>query len=75
MRAQNGYRQSSLAFLQDSCDLADMFQKLGVTVSVNDFVEIEDHEKIHEVKEALIEAEVEPAEVESDEGQAPVSAK
>ena len=55
--------------------MAGMFQKLGVTVSVNDYVEIEDHEQIHEEQEALIEAEVEPAEVESDEDQAPVSAK
>ena len=52
-----------------------MFQKLGITVSVDDYVEIEDHEQIHEEQEALIEAEVEPAEVESDEDQAPVSAK
>ena len=61
LRAQNDYRQSSLAFQHDSWDMAGMFQKLGVTVSVNDYVEIEDHEQIHEVKEALIEAEVEPA--------------
>ena len=32
-------------------------------------------EQIHEEQEALIEAEVEPADVESDEDQAPVSAK
>ena len=75
MRAQNDYRQSSLSFQQDCYDLADVFQKLGVTVSVDDYVEIEDYEQIHEEQEALIEAEVEPAEVESDEGQAPVSAK
>ena len=75
LRAQNDYRQSSLSFQQDCYDLADVFQKLGVTVSVDDYVEIEDYEQIHEEQEALIEAEVEPAEVESDEDQAPVSAK
>ena len=52
-----------------------MFQKLGVTVRVEDYVEIEDHEQIHEDQEALVEAEVEPAEVESDEDQASVGAK
>ena len=75
MRAQTDYLQSILAFQQDCCDLADVFQKLGVTVSVDNYVEIKDHEQIHEEQEALIEADVEPAEVESDEDQAPVSAK
>ena len=51
------------------------FLKLGVTVIMDDYVEIGYHEQIHEEQEALIEAEVEPAEVESDEDQAPVSAK
>ena len=54
--AQNDYRQSSLAFQQDCYDLDDMFQKLGVTVSMDDHDEIEDHERIQEEKEALIEA-------------------
>ena len=36
---------------------------------------IKDHEQIHEEQEALNRAEAEPAEVESDEDQAPVSAK
>ena len=40
-----------------------------------DYGKIEDHEQIYEEQEALIEAEVEPAEVKSDEDQAPVSAK
>ena len=52
-----------------------MFQKVCVTVSVDDYVETEDHKQIHEEQEALIEPEVEPAEVESGEDQAPVSAK
>ena len=63
MRAQNDYRQPSLAFQQDFCNLAGMFQKLWVSVSVEDYVEIEDHEQIHEEREALIEAEAEPADV------------
>ena len=42
---------------------------------MDDYVEIEDHEQINEEQEHLIEAEVEPAEVKSDEDQAPVSAK
>ena len=54
--AQNDYRQSSLAFQQACYDLDDMFQKLGVTVSMNDYVEIDDHEQIQEEQEALIEA-------------------
>ena len=52
-----------------------MFRGLGVTVSVDDYVEIEDHEQIHEEQEDMIEAEVNPAEVDRDEDQAPVSAK
>ena len=48
LRAQTDYLQSILAFQQDCCDLADVFQKLGVTVSVDDYVEIEDHEQITE---------------------------
>ena len=36
---------------------------------------IKDHEQIHEEQEALNRAEAEPAEVESDEDQAPFSAK
>ena len=54
-RAQKDYRQSSLAFQQDCCDLADMFQKLSITVSVDDYVEIDDHEQIHEEQEAMVE--------------------
>ena len=56
--AQNGYRKSSLAFQQDFCYLDAVFllegearcmiQKLGVSVSVEDYVEIEDHNQIHE---------------------------
>ena len=51
-----------------------MFQKLGVIVSVENYVEIEDHEQVHEEQEDLIEAGAESAEVESDEDQVPVSA-
>ena len=51
------------------------FKNLGVSVSVQNCVEILDHKKIHEEQDALIEAEAEPAEVKNDEGQAPVSAK
>uniref|UniRef100_M4BLZ6 Uncharacterized protein n=1 Tax=Hyaloperonospora arabidopsidis (strain Emoy2) TaxID=559515 RepID=M4BLZ6_HYAAE len=40
-----------------------------------DYVETEDHEQIHEDQDAFIEAEVKSAKVESDEDQAPVSAK
>ena len=40
-----------------------------------DYGEIEDHEQIYEEQAALIEAELEPAEVKSDEDQSPVSAK
>ena len=75
LRAQNDYRQSSISFEQDCCDMADMFQKLGVTFSVDDYIEIEHHEQIHKEQDALIEAEVEPAEVERYEDQAPVSAE
>ena len=74
-RAQNDYRQLSIAYEQDRCDLADKFYKLVVTVSVDDYAEIEDHEQTHEEQEALIEAEVELTEVESDEDEAHVSAK
>ena len=42
---------------------------------MDDYVEIGYHEQIHEEQEALFKAEVEPAEVESDEDQAPVSSK
>ncbi|CAI5732649.1 unnamed protein product [Hyaloperonospora brassicae] len=49
--------------------------QLSVTVCVDDYVEIEDRRQIYEEQEALIETEVEPAEVESDKDQAPVSAK
>ena len=52
-----------------------MIKILGVSVSVQNYFEIEDHEQIHEEQEALTEAEAEPAEVESDEDQALVSAK
>ena len=52
-----------------------MFRGLGVTVSVDDYVEIEDHEQIHEEQEDMIEAEVNLAEVDRDEDQAPVSTK
>ena len=44
-----------------------MLQNIGVAVRVNDYVEIEDHEQIQEVREALIGAEVEPAEFERGE--------
>ena len=43
------------------------FKKLGVTVGVDDYVEIENHDHINDEQEALIEAEMYPAEVESDE--------
>ena len=52
-----------------------MIKPLGVSVSVQNYVEILDHEKIHEEQDALIEAETKPGEVESDEDQAPVRAK
>ena len=41
---------------------------------MENYVEIKDHEQIHEEQEDLIEAEAESAEVESDEDQVPVSA-
>ena len=52
-----------------------MIRNLGIIVSVQDYVEIKDHEKIHEEQNAPIKAKAEPAEVERDEDQAPVSAK
>ena len=42
---------------------------------MQDYVETEEHEQIHKDQDAFIEAEVKSAKVESDEDQAPVSAK
>ena len=47
-----------------------MIHKLGVSVSVYNYVVIEEYEKIYEEQEALSKAEAEPSEVESDESSA-----
>lgn len=75
LRAQNEYRQASLAFQQDCCDLAKMLRKMEVSVSVEDYVDIEDDEQIHEEPDAMVDAESQPMDVESDEDEAPVNAK
>ena len=52
-----------LTFQQKCCDLADIINNLGVSVSVQDYVTIEDHKQIDEEQYNIIEAEADPAEV------------